>query len=115
LRGMFLRGTGTSPVNGENGPALRATQNDGFESHTIVATTDTTENHTHRFIYDTGSGGNQGSGSMFKATHVGSAYANYSQNTGYGGRHSHSVTGYADGGIAKTRPVNYGVNYIIKL
>ncbi len=115
LRGMFLRGTGTSPVNGQPGPALRATQDDGFENHTISGTTNSTGSHSHKFIYDTGSGGSAGSGSMFKASYVSSAYANRSQYTFSAGAHTHTVTGNATGGIAETRPVNYGINYIIKL
>ena len=33
LQGMFLRGTGTSPVNSQDGPALKTTQGDAYKSH----------------------------------------------------------------------------------
>ena len=33
LQGMFLRGTGTSPVNNQAGPALMATQEDQNKEH----------------------------------------------------------------------------------
>ncbi len=111
LRGMFLRGTGTSPVNGQPGPALRATQDDGFESHTVTGRTDTTGVHHHKLVVDDNSAGNNVN---YKGA-LANNYGNYLFNKGDGGSHSHSFTGNSVGGIAETRPVNYGINYIIKL
>jgi hypothetical protein len=115
LRGMFLRGTGTSIVNGKNGPPLRGTQDDAFETHAINGTTSNAGAHTHSFNIDTGGGGDT-SGDMLKAEDFSiGALANYSQNTTGVGDHNHTVTGTSAGGSDENRPVNYGVNYIIKL
>ncbi len=109
LRGMFLRGTGTSPVNGQPGPALRATQDDGFESHTATGTTDAAGVHNHSLYVDNGNGGVNFKGAL--ANNFGNDYFN----RGNAGSHTHTFTGNSVGGIAETRPVNYGINYIIKL
>lgn len=116
LQGMFLRGTGTSPVNGEAGPALKASQQDGFESHlhdkgTLVNSTD--GEHVHDWIYgregdDSGSGG-----SAEEFTFKNGPTLNVMKPAGI---HSHTISGSTAGtGTNETRPVNYGVNYIIKL
>lgn len=118
LQGMFLRGTGTSSVNSQAGPALKATQNEDFKSHLHndgTLRTDTTGDHSH----STGNipNGAEGyvaafndSNEVFKWGNTGSVTSSTA------GSHSHDVTGNtgSTGGL-ETRPVNYGVNYIIKL
>lgn len=115
LRGMFLRGTGTSPVNGQAGPALRATQQDTFESHTHGHNISTASagNHTHtywdRSINEAGSGGDYADGD-------GTANQDPGRTTSTAGAHTHTINGgVLNTGDAETRPVNYGINYIIKL
>ena len=118
LQGMFLRGTGTSPVNGEVGPTLGATQNDGLESHLhgININSSTGGSHTHPyndyFWFDDGTDpdygtpNGDGSGQRRQAART----------TSSSGNHTHNVNGNSGNtGINETRPVNYGVNYIIKL
>ena len=115
LRGMFLRGTGTSPVNGKSGPALNASQQDGFETHSVSVSTSSAGNHSHQFNVDTGGGGGFGGGAMLTASDFGNFIANSRQNTFSSGSHTHTITGSSSGGTNETRPVNYGINYIIRL
>lgn len=126
LRGMFLRGAGTngSGTYANNvGPALRAIQADATGNHThpftsSSATTSSNGDHTHNFA------GNAG-GSQTLANGV-----NYDRTLGNGdevlypimsaGAHTHTVTvsgttNNQNGGAVETRPVNFGVNYIIKI
>ena len=112
LRGMFLRGTGISPVNGQAGPALGETQEDSFKQHEIYGATSVNGNHSHGFYADTGAGGSP-SGDMARG--VQGVGANFTANTLEAGGHDHSLNGESVGGDDETRPVNYGVNYIIKL
>jgi hypothetical protein len=115
LRGMFLRGTGTSAVNGQAGPSLRATQQDSFESHNHGhnLTTGSSGDHAHtywdRSINEGGSDGDYANGD-------GTAEKDEGRNTSTNGAHTHTINGgVLNTGDAETRPVNYGVNYIIKL
>ncbi len=122
LRGMFLRGTGTSPVNGQPGPALRATQDDGFESHLHDSgsiTANTAGSHVHTItikLENAGSGDDSGDNSDNRfVRHSGGDNAITITSTA-SGNHSHTTSGSTGlTGIAETRPVNYGINYIIKL
>lgn len=112
LRGMFLRGTGTSPVNSEAGPALMATQQDGFESHNHPGSTNTTGNHTHTTeVPDEQEG-------VFAIKNNDATYYQWDRTgaptSSTNGNHSHTVS-TNDVGTNETRPVNYGINYIIKL
>ncbi len=115
LQGMFLRGTGTSPVNSQDGPALKTTQGDAFKSHA----------HADNFsIPNGGSHSHQYNDYRMNEASNGGDYANgdgtdgfdYVRNTQNDGNHSHAINGSvsANGGT-ESRPVNYGVNYIIKL
>ena len=111
LQGMFLRGTGTSPVNNQAGPALRQTQQDGIESHSSTGDTSTDGSHTHKWLFgleqdDQGTGGNPD-----EYTRAGGSVTDAIEAAG---SHKHTVNvNYT--GLSETRPVNYGVNYIIKL
>lgn len=120
LQGMFLRGTGTSPVNGQNGPSLRGTQQDGFEEHLHgVGTLDVPassggHNHTMDFAYDWSS--TNGDGGDSRRYGDDGSDGSREETTDSNGAHDHSITGStAETGTNETRPVNYGVNYIIKL
>lgn len=126
LQGMFLRGTGVNPVNSEPGPALNETQGDTFKSHsheegTLDLVNDGAHIHKITFKVDTIAG----QGSDVDVYNRNSTTSNVmesdeytEQNDGYDGRHDHGgikgSTGNT-GSEAETRPVNYGVNYIIKL
>jgi microcystin-dependent protein len=120
LRGMFLRGTGTSLVYSESGPALRATQDHSIESHShTVGTLDVPANsgtHVHNVTFgkDYSSSDGDDGNSIRYGEDSSDGSATIAVN-GDGG-HDHSITGAtANTGITETRPINYGVNYIIKL
>lgn len=112
LRGMFLRGTGTSPVNGEDGPTLGATQDDGFEAHNHPASTAAAGNHTHTTEVPNTQYGffgfADGSAKYYRWNYTGAVTSSSD------GNHTHTVS-VSNTGTNETRPVNYGVNYIIKL
>lgn len=126
LRGMFLRGTGQSPVNNQSGPSLNTTQGDTYKSHAHnkgSLSTATGGSHTHdikKLPYDqSGSGVSQmtlknsdGSDENWANVQTTPPAGSISTN----GNHTHTITGStATSGGSETRPVNYGVNYIIKL
>ena len=115
LQGMFLRGTGTSPVNSQDGPALKTTQGDAFKSHAHADNFSIPNggSHSHQYndyrINEASNGGDYANGD-------GTDGFDYVRNTQNDGNHSHAINGSvsANGGT-ESRPVNYGVNYIIKL
>jgi Phage Tail Collar Domain len=118
LRGMFLRGAGGSLTH--VGPALKAVQEDSLESHLhpVNIDTDTKGLHKHgtTFYNDdfNGSGGSAPSG-LTKDSNI-NGNNNTTINTSETGDHKHNVSGNTlNTGAVETRPVNYGVNYIIKL
>lgn len=133
LQGMFLRGTGTNnntAYANNAGPALNTIQGDGNKAHTHgPGTLETDEkgdhSHTTHFYNDdyNGTGGgdltHQGEqrGLEDDVNPTGSISVNTYLPTNTKGKHTHSVDSGITGsdGIAETRPVNYGVNYIIKL
>ncbi|SHG51920.1 tail fiber protein [Winogradskyella jejuensis] len=123
LQGMFLRGTGTSPVNGRPGPALGGTQDSAFRNHVHNVNLNTSSTpHTHTFDDivrpDTGFIGAGGQGTSYA---TGDSTASISNTTKVdSGAHAHNVFGDtafsgSPGSDFESRPVNYGVNYIIKL
>jgi hypothetical protein len=117
LLGMFLRGTGVSPVNGQSGPGLMATQGDEIKSHlhdsgTLYNATNGNHNHSSTVAEFERRGGD-GGGMELRPIGQG---ANYTFNTSTNGNHSHLIFGHtANTGGGETRPVSYGVYYIIKL
>ncbi|MBE7661381.1 tail fiber protein [Tenacibaculum finnmarkense genomovar finnmarkense] len=118
LNGMFLRGTGTSPVNKQDGPALMNTQNDNFKSHTHnsgTLKTNKTGAHKHFITFKMDDVGGNGSG--VKSYNDTSGYnGSINRNTSDSGNHSHTISGTTtSSGGNESRPVNFGVNYIIKL
>jgi microcystin-dependent protein len=116
LQGMFLRGTGTSPVNSQAGPALKDTQNDGFAKHLHNAThthTITDPGHTHMIPMRI-HGNEDGSDEYTLASDQNGTINTKSQKTGI--TIDKFIGDTAETGtLSETRPVNYGVNYIIKL
>ncbi|WP_417940456.1 tail fiber protein [Flavobacterium sp. RS13.1] len=120
LQGMFLRGTGTNPVNNQAGPSLKATQNEELKSHLHgkgTLTTGTAGNHNHAngssnmLMNYTGSNTSDGLDSTGNEVDLTSMKAMLDA-----GNHTHTISGEtATSGGNETRPVNYGVNYIIKL
>jgi microcystin-dependent protein len=122
LQGMFLRGTGTSPVYSQAGPALKATQDDTFQSHLHASGTlgnSNNGNHNHGsngtdYRVVNSDGDNTAKGGLDYSPGEPDLYATYQLPTD--GDHSHTISGStASTGDTETRPINYGVNYIIKL
>jgi hypothetical protein len=115
LQGMFLRGTGTSPINNQAGPALRGTQDDAIKSHDSAGSTTSNGDHKHdhedRHHFD-----GAANDTDFSVPPGGGGGGNFigKYPTDFAGLHTHDVDVSYSGG-AETRPVNYGVNYIIKL
>lgn len=107
LSGMFLRGIGTSVINGQDGPALNETQDESFKSHNhdpgtlVAASTEAINNMTtiSRAVLGPGDSASIITNEDNKVTGV----------------HKHAIQGATkETGGTETRPVNYGVNYIIK-
>ena len=132
LQGMFLRGTGTSPVNSEAGPALQTTQGDANKSHShtrgTLATADNGDHNHHTTdngtIYKrmTRASNDLPSNRSGNVTYANSGYTagildiHNSAIQKNAGNHSHTISGTVESsGGTESRPVNYGVNYIIKL
>ncbi|OYZ01216.1 MAG: hypothetical protein B7Y37_07965 [Sphingobacteriia bacterium 28-36-52] len=124
LRGLFLRGVGNATsYTGRSGPSLKTVQTDGIAAHNhAVGTLQTAAagNHTHSIgrrsnsdngAYDSNDGRKDENSA---ATTDRSKLTNF--NTSSSGSHTHTLTGAtANTGITETRPINYGVNYIIKI
>lgn len=119
LRGMFLRGTGNvTAATGKAGPALGAVQQDSVVSHLhgVNINTNSNGNHTHTVGFSNddynGNGGTNTNG-LTRDTNVAD---NRTLTTNSTGAHTHTVIGNtANTGGTETRPINYGVNYIIKI
>lgn len=117
LRAMFLRGAGSG--NSHIGPELKTVQQDDIKSHlhAVNINTNNTGNHAHEITYyndDYNSSGGEGKGLASDApkTTANKKPADTSTN----GNHTHNVSGNTNSyGGTETRPINYGVNYIIKL
>ena len=122
LRGMFLRGAGGSLTH--VGPDLKAVQEDGLESHLhpVNIDTDTKGLHKHetKFYNDNVDGGGNNGSTLYSLTRDSAPGGDLisTLNTSETGDHKHNVSGNTldtGAGAVETRPVNYGVNYIIKL
>jgi hypothetical protein len=130
LRGMFLRGAGTNAQPGYttySGTGVNTMESDSFINHTHEAgglTTESDGGHNHRSKHVKASDQtpdnrfgdefNDGSGdSVVEDT-------DHTFVTSYDGLHTHVIEGstgesLTDTADQETRPVHYGVNYIIKL
>jgi len=123
LRGLFLRGTGTAAsASSRVGPALKTVQQDDIVTHRhdlgSSAVISYSGNHNH---------GNGEYNQLLKVN--GTATARDTDNSAIepnlyitgtmqdAGNHNHTISGSTNytGGSSETRPINYGVNYIIKL
>ena len=136
LRGMFLRGAGISPLSTttvvKEGPLLRRTQQDSNKEHShnqgdLVTDTDGDHNHhttRNGTLYSrmTRASNDAPNTNPGNTTYANSAYVpgaldilNSAVQINAGG-HDHTINGdTGDSGGIESRPVNYGVNYIIKL
>jgi microcystin-dependent protein len=114
LQGLFLRGTGSAGT-GKVGPALKTIQEDDVKAHAheVNLTTNSTGNHSHGITVRTNNLNNvKNDGNN---DNIWRGYADGA--TSAAGNHNHTVTGNTanNGSTTETRPINYGVNYIIKL
>lgn len=115
LRAMFLRGTGDG--NGKSGPALKVVQQDDIKSHlhAVSINTNSTGNHSHTVGFSNDDFSGTGGGDTGLSADRPNVY-NRSLTSSTAGAHAHNVNGDTGStGGTETRPVNYGVNYIIKI
>jgi microcystin-dependent protein len=124
LKGLFLRGAGTnSGYSGiYAGPSLRSTQADEMKAHThpinISGTTTSSGNHTHNARRNAGGNLTSFQDPLQNVQTNTDSDNSYQTITSSAGDHAHtlSITGTAGAnGTIDTRPINYGVNYIIKI
>lgn len=117
LRGLFLRGTGSSETSGRVGPTLKAVQQDEIVEHfhEINLNTNYSGSHTHSMFFSNDNYSGNGGGDTGLEDDRPNDF-NREIQTDTSGSHYHNVRGnsYTKGG-AETRPINYGVNYIIKI
>jgi microcystin-dependent protein len=124
LKGIFLRGIGRqcNAYGCYEGPELKAIQQDDLKSHAHAISIPTTSNgsHSHSITrrsnpnnsaYDGGdSKQDENSASTTDRDDLGT-FA-----TSSNGNHTHTENGNSNStGGSETRPINYGVNYIIKI
>jgi hypothetical protein len=85
--------------------------------HAVNINTNSTGNHDHKITYyndDYNSSGGEGKGLASDAAKT-NTYLKPAD-TSTDGNHAHNVLGNTNSyGGTETRPINYGVNYIIKL
>jgi hypothetical protein len=107
LRGMFVRGFGTS-TDGTASGAFGQKQNDAFDSHNHTGTTNSAGAHTHG--YDSWNVNNDGTAGSNDANTGDSAKVD---TTNSSGSHTHAFTTNSTGG-AETRPDNVALLYCQK-
>ena len=116
LNGLFLRGTGAA-ATGETGPALKAIQQDDVIAHAHGSgnlSTGDGGSHGHSYIRNSTTKNNVQSSNSGANVWQGETWNNVSGD----GTHGHNVTSgntANNGSATETRPINYGVNYIIKI
>ena len=133
LRGMFMRGAGTNSNNlysANVGPEVKAIQTDVIKTHVIPphshAITDPGHTHPYNDVYwsEHGSpvtippGYNQayGSGGDTDTDNSGVEFGRTTSSSSTSVSINNSAAGATTyTGATETRPINYGVNYIIKL
>lgn len=115
LRAMFLRGVGSG--NGKVGPDLKVVQQDalGIHNHGVNLNTNYSGTHSHSMFFSNDNYSGNGGGDTGLEDDRPNDY-NREIHTDNSGSHYHNVSGntYTTGG-SETRPINYGVNYIIKI
>lgn len=125
LRGMFLRGSGSRTISNHtySGPSVKHTQADLYKSHRHghgTLSTNYTGSHKHAngdykyFLRKTGSFTSNKTDTDHTSPYEPNLVLVGEEKSS--GGHSHTVTGStgSTGGV-ETRPVSYGVNYIIKM
>jgi microcystin-dependent protein len=126
LRAMFLRGTGTSAQSGYTayaGPTLKSFDGESFKSHTHTQqgtiTTTTNGSHLHNMTFKNDDwNGRGGAQSMEGGGLEDDGGPDQTKNTSSAGDHTHTITltgATTSTGGGETKPVNYGINYIIKI
>ncbi len=129
LRGIFLRGTGNQ--GGDNfyvGPNLGKIQLDSQKEHdhgdgSLKTAEDGVHSHKMNFWMDkgvsvvAGFGNNDGGDKRYGLDNSDGVYLETTDYDATNSKHEHDITGRTSlaGNGKETRPVNYGVNYIIKL
>ncbi|MDA8640674.1 phage tail protein [Flavobacteriaceae bacterium] len=128
LQGVFLRGTGTYDEN-HSGPSLGQFQSDEFQEHQHdvgTLTVSSAGRHIHPFRAD-GVSPNGDNTVLDGQSAVGTLYDDEGmyeftdeswRPIDYAGTHTHPITGNTGirgGDEYETRPVNYGINWIIKI
>jgi len=115
LRGMFLRGTGTNPVNAKPGPLLNESQGESFKNHIHQATHNhLQEGHDHDLNIKTDAGFSGDAYTLTSDNGDTLAGKKATETTAINKEYTGTTQG-SDTGGTETRPVNHGVNYIIKL
>ena len=126
LRGMFLRGAGTNGNNAYSsnvGPNLKTVQTDAIKSHTLNVNDPghnhqiTDPGHSHKWLYgderdDDGTGGSNNEFTLAGGNNT-SAIESSRTNISINNNPTNITVNYS--GQIETRPINYGVTYIIKL
>lgn len=125
LRGMFLRGAGSDSRTSTETVNLKATQEESLKSHLHPKGTLAVGGGTHRhwmnfYVDETDADGDGGSDDRYGDNNSeGVIQEETDSREGSGvadGTHEHTISGSTGNtGGSETRPVNYGVNYIIKL
>jgi hypothetical protein len=119
LNGMFLRGAGSQTAYPSNvGPAVKVVQQDDVKQHLHAIDFNTSSNgtHSHRTYFANDNYSGNGGGSTGLEDDRPDADPNRYLETTDSGNHNHNVKGNtANTGGTETRPINYGVNYIIKI
>jgi microcystin-dependent protein len=121
LRAMFLRGTGSG--NGKVGPALKEVVQDDVKAHLHAVTLTTSNDGSHWHPLNRRSNSDNGAydAGDSKVSEESAVTTNRQIigqfSTLNAGSHTHTVNGNTavNGSATETRPINYGVNYIIKL
>lgn len=121
LRAMFLRGAGSG--NGKVGPALNEVVQDDVKSHLHAVALTTSNNGSHWHPLNRRSNSNSGAydagdSKVTEESAITSDRALIGKfSTLDAGEHTHTVKGNTalNGAATETRPINYGINYIIKI
>lgn len=124
LRGLFLRGTGNvTGYTGKSGPTIKTIQdNSTLEHNHGVGSLSVSNNGSHSHTIDRRANSNNGTYDRDNGRSNESSAITSDQpvlnsfSTSAVGNHNHTLSGAtAANGSTETRPINYGVNYIIKI